>query len=403
MKIGIYGGTFNPPHLGHMAAARQVAGQLKLDRILLMPDNTPPHKELPPGSPTPEQRLEMASIMADRLGRGFEACSLELERSGKSYTADTLKELSRRYPTDELYLLVGTDMFLTLDTWYRPDKICKYARIVAFGRCAGDTECFQEQKRKLKQLFHAKVKIVTLEAPVEVSSTQLREDLKSGGGQSLLDESIYGYILMHQLYGTHTDLTRLSLEELRICSYSMVRAKRIPHIRGTEEEAAKLARKNGADEAQARRAAILHDCTKYWPDQKQLSTCEKYGILVDQIERKNTGLLHAKTGSIVAREVFGMEEAVCSAIFWHTTGREGMTLLEKILYIADYAEPSRPYLWCSLLRSIVEQDLDEGVLLGLEHTIQTNQEKKKPVHPNSIAALQWMEQEIAKRKGGQHG
>lgn len=402
MKIGVYGGTFNPPHLGHMAAARETAEALKLDKVLLVPDSAPPHKVLPEDSPTSEQRLEMAQIMADRLGKGFEASDIELARGGRSYTADTLKALSKLYPEDELYLLLGTDMFLTLDTWYKPEKICKYAHIAAFGRHKGDTECFREQKKKLKRLFGAKVKLLNLESLVEVSSTQLREKLSQGQGRELLDESIYGYILMHRLYGTNADLTNLSLEDLRACSYSMVHAKRIPHIRGTEQEAALLARKNGADEEKARKAAILHDCTKYWTDEKQLSTCEKYGILVDQVERDNTGLLHAKTGAVVAREVFGMPEDICSAIFWHTTGRAGMTLLEKILYIADYAEPSRPFEWSRELREIVEEDLDRGVLRGLEVSIRTNEARHKTVHQNGIEAYEWMKQRI-ENKGEEHG
>lgn len=399
MKIGIYGGTFNPPHLGHMAAAREAARRLKLDRVLLIPDGTPPHKELPENSASPEQRLEMTTLMADRLGREFEVCPLEIERGGRSYTADTLQELAGRFPEDELYLLMGTDMFLTLDTWHQPAKICKYARIAAFGRSAGDTECFQEQKHRLKKQFGAKVKILTLEELVEVSSTQLRGELAAGRGRELLDESIYGYILLHHLYGTAADLHHLSLEDLRACSYSMVYAKRLPHIRGIEQEAALLARLNGADEDKARRAAILHDCTKYWPDERHLALCERYGVPVDEVERANTGLLHAKTGAIVAREVFGMDEEICSAIRWHTTGRAGMSLLEKIVYIADYAEPSRTYPSCKIVREVVERDLDAGVLLGLNSTIETSRARGKPIHPNGIAAVEWITRELRQQEG----
>jgi nicotinate-nucleotide adenylyltransferase len=400
VKIGIYGGTFNPPHLGHMAAAREVQAALGLDKVLLIPDNTPPHKELPSGSPTPQQRLEMTQLMADRLGKHFEACPIELERQGRSYTADTLRELAQRYPGDELYFLMGTDMFLTLEHWYQPETICRYAHIVAFGRNAGDTDTFQTQKKRLKKRFDAKVKIITLEGLVEVSSTVLRQQLAHGGGRELLEESVYGYILLNHLYGTEVDLHDLSLPDLRACSYAMTRAKRLPHIRGIEAEAALLAAKNGVDAQTARRAAILHDCTKYWSEEKQLSFCEKYGILVDQIERENPGLLHAKTGAEVARQRFGMSEEICQAIRWHTTGKAGMTTLEKIIYIADYAEPSRPYDWCKQLRVVVEQDLDRGVLMGLENTITQNQSKQKAIHPDGVEALAWMRQALAAKEHG---
>ncbi|MCD7838611.1 MAG: nicotinate (nicotinamide) nucleotide adenylyltransferase [Clostridiales bacterium] len=362
MRIGVYGGTFNPPHLGHMAAARDVSAALGLDKLLLIPDRTPPHKELPAGSASPDQRLEMTRIAADRLSGGATkvvASDVELHRTGRSYTADTLTQLREQYPEDELWLLMGTDMFLTLHTWYRPDIICQKAHIVAFGRAAGDEARFAEQKARLERDYGATVQIIPLPGLVEVSSTQLRQELEQrGSGQELLDESVYGYILRQGLYGVKKDLTRLSLEDLRAASYSMVKAKRLPHIRGTEEEAALLARRWGADETAARKAAILHDCTKYWNLEEQLQYCEKCGILLDQVERETLSLLHAKSGAEVARRVFGMPEEICSAICWHTTGKADMTLLEKILYIADYGSPAAPTTgagscgsWCWSIRT----------------------------------------------------
>ena len=95
MKIGIFGGTFNPPHLGHLAAAQAAAAALELDRLLIVPASIPPHKELPENTPSPEHRLAMAEIMADALlmPQVTEVSSLELDRAGKSYTADTLAAL----------------------------------------------------------------------------------------------------------------------------------------------------------------------------------------------------------------------------------------------------------------------------------------------------------------------
>ena len=392
MKIGIYGGTFNPPHLGHMAAARDVTEALGLDRLILIPDRTPPHKELPAGSATAQQRLEMTKLAADRLelGKRVEVSDLELRRTGKSYTVDTLTELKKAHPKDELWLLMGTDMFLTFHQWYQPERICQLANLVAFGRAAGDEAQFGAQKERLERDFGAKVSFCTLPNLVEVSSTELRTALAEGRGQDRLDCSIYGYILRHGLYGTHADLHHLSLEDLRACSYSMVKAKRLPHIRGTEEEAAKLARRWGADELDARKAAILHDCTKYWNLEQQLKSCEKYGILLDQVERHTLSLLHAKSGAGVARTVYGMPDRICNAILWHTTGKANMTLLEKILYIADYSEPSRSYDWCGKLRELVMEDLDAAVLYGLEITINHTRKKEQTIHYRTIEARDYL-------------
>lgn len=392
MKIGIYGGTFNPPHRGHMAAAKNGTQALALDKLLLIPDRTPPHKNLPADSATETQRLKMTQIAADRLGFGkqVEVWDLELHREGKSFTADTLLTLKEKFPQDELWLLMGTDMFLTLHQWYRPDIICQCAHIAAFGRAAGDEGRFGAQKAFLEETYGAKVEILTLPDLVEASSTQLREALAQGRGRELLDESVYGYILMHGLYGTRADLHDLSLEDLRCASYSMVKAKRLPHIRGAEEEAAKLARRWGANELDARKAAILHDCTKFWSFEKQLKSCKKYGILLDHVEQRNLSLLHAKTGAAVARNVFGMPEHIVSAIYWHTTGKADMTLLEKIMYIADYSEPSRRYDWCTRLRELVMEDLDAAVLYGLEVTINHTRKKDQEIHYRTIEARDWI-------------
>ena len=102
MKIGVYGGTFNPPHLGHVTAARAVFELLKLDLLLVVPDGQPPHKTLPAGSPTPAQRLEMTRLAAEQLGLGdkVQVLDLELKREGRSYTAETLRQLQAQYPED---------------------------------------------------------------------------------------------------------------------------------------------------------------------------------------------------------------------------------------------------------------------------------------------------------------
>ena len=136
MKIGIYGGTFNPPHLGHLAAAKTAIEVLGLDRLLLIPAAIPPHKVLPEGTPPPEHRLSMAEKMADALLRPkvVQVSTLELEREGKSYTSDTLEELHRQYPEAELWLLMGTDMFLTLHLWHDPETILKLTGVCSFGR-----------------------------------------------------------------------------------------------------------------------------------------------------------------------------------------------------------------------------------------------------------------------------
>lgn len=393
MKIGIYGGTFNPPHLGHMAAAQAAVAALGLDKLLLIPAAIPPHKALPSGTPPQEERLAMVEKWADVMGGHVEVSTLELEREGKSYTSDTLRSIRQTYPDAELWLLMGTDMFLTLHLWHEPEVILSLAGVCAFGRTEQDGEAmFAPQRDYLQQHFHAKITTITLPGLVDISSTRLREQLENGGGGQYLLPSVYGYILMHRLYGTKADLKNLDLNQLRACSYSMMRAKRIPHVMGVEEEAVKLAQRWGADPELARRAGILHDCTKYYELPEQLEICAKYGVRLDALEQKAVKLLHSKTGACIARGVFGQPDAVYDAIFWHTTGKADMTTLEKVLYIADYMEPNRDFDGVERLRHLAYTDLDKAMLLGVEMTIQEMQQRQVPIHTNTLQARDWLRQ-----------
>ena len=170
----------------------------------------------------------------------------------------------------------------------------------------------------------------------------------------------------------------------------MVMQKRVRHIRGTEEEAVRLAKRWGADETHARRAGILHDCTKYLELEEQLALCERYGVELDELEHRAVKLLHSKTGACIARHVFGEPDEVFHAIFWHTTAKENMTTLEKILYVADYMEPNRDFDGVERLRQLAYSDLDAALLLGVETTIQEMKDRRLPVHQSTLQAQAWL-------------
>lgn len=390
MKIGVYGGAFNPPHLGHITAARAVFGLLKLDKLLVIPTGHPPHKALPSESPAPEQRLEMTRLAMEQTGLGdkAEVLDLELRRGGNSYTADTLACLKEKYPEDELWLLMGADMFLTLHTWHEPERILSLAGVAAFGRTEADTEeLFSVQRDFLCRRFpQARVFTLSIPGVVDVSSTELRERLARGEGGGLLAPAVYGYILREKLYGTAADLKNLSLEQLRPVALSCLNHRRIPHVLGTEQEAVRLAERWGADAEKARRAALLHDCTKKLSLPEQLALAERFHVPLDEMERREIKLLHAKTGAGIAEAVFGTDEEITNAIRWHTTGRGDMTLLEKVLYLADYIEPTRDFPGLEALRRTCYEDLDAGLLLGLEMTIGEMEARNAPIHPKTLEA-----------------
>ena len=381
MNIGIYGGTFDPPHWGHITAARAAMEQLGLDKLVLIPDRVPPHKALPEGSASPEQRLEMATLAAAELGKRAKVSDRELRRDGPSYTADTVAALREEYPEDTLWLLMGSDMFLSLQTWHAPEEIMALARIAPFSREAEDeSAAFAAQKARLEREYGAQIQIVQNPEVRELSSTEVRAALAAGRGSDLLPPAVYGYVLREHLYGTHKALTGLTPDELRPIAMSYLKPKRMPHVLGTEQEAVRLVRRYGGDETQARIAALLHDCTKKLDMAQQLALCERYGIMLDELEQRALKLLHSKTGAAIARDVFGVEDAVYDAILYHTTGKPDMTRLEKIIYLADYIEPTRDFPGVDELRKTVYEDMDKGLLMGLTMTIQEMEEMGNPVH-----------------------
>lgn len=391
MKIGIYGGTFNPIHLGHMEAARFAVEYLGLDQLLLVPAGIPPHKTMDAMTPGPDCRLAMTDLAAQALGPQAEASDMELRREGKSYTLDTVRAIREQYPKAKLYLLMGTDMFLTFHLWRDPGEIAKRCTLCAFGRSEKDTEeLFAVQRAFLGERFGAECVTLVLPRIVDISSTRLREELRLGRGQDYLDPAVYGLILREGLYGVERDLKALSLEDLRAVALSMLKHSRVPHVLGTEETAARLALRWGEDEETARRAALLHDCTKKLDGEQHREIFRQYNVSLDPEEWREEKLYHAISGAAVAKHVFGVSPEIERAIRWHTTGKADMTTLEKILYLADYIEPTRDFCDLTELRDLAFRDLDAAMLLGLEMSIQSLEKRGVAVNSFSVRAREYL-------------
>lgn len=393
-NIGIYGGSFNPPHKGHRLAAVQCRAALGLERVIVIPAAVPPHKALADGSPDAQTRLALTKLAVRGLD-GFEVSDMELRREGPSYTADTLRQLSAQHPDDTLWLMMGTDMFLSFASWRGPEQIARLARIVCFARTAVDAalkERLEAQAALLRTEFGAEVTLLHNEF-LDISSTEARRLLFFGLADEVLQPEVLAYIRQNGLYGLGRDYRALPFDELKAVSLSLHKSSRRAHAEGTSETAVQLARKYGADEMLAARAGILHDLTKALSGAEQIEFCRIHGIPVSEEERENPGILHGKTAAWCAREIFGECEEVCSAIAWHTTGRADMTLLEKIIYIADYVEPTRDFPGVAALREAVWHGLDEGVLLGLEQTLRLLESQGRSVCSASRAARDYLVRE----------
>lgn len=163
----------------------------------------------------------------------------------------------------------------------------------------------------------------------------------------------------------------MELLEIRDRVRPMMKDRRYLHTLGTEETAYDLAIIHGCDLFKARLTALLHDCAKNLPGEKMLQECIRYGISITKTEQQRTELLHAKLGVVYAREKFGIEdEEILNAIRYHTTGRPGMTLLEKIIFTADFIEPYRkPLPNLNEIRWAAYNDLDLAVTLIAKSTL----------------------------------
>ena len=387
-KIGIYGGTFNPPHTGHLQAAKQAVEVLGLDMLLMIPDRIAPHKDIPAGSPAPEQRLEMLRIALAGEEK-IQPSDIELRREGVSYTYLTLEALREQYPEEELILLMGTDMFLSFESWKEPERICDLASLGVFYRGEkGEKEKILAQKANL-EAKGARVELVENDI-INISSTQLRRLLAFHAADEFLPAGVGEYIRANGLYDTAAQWKNLPMEELEPIVIRLLHPNRVAHVLGCRDEAVRMAAHWGEDVTNAARAGILHDITKVLDGPLQLTLCAAYDKVLNDFSRKYPKTLHALTGSLVAEKIFGENEAVVEAICNHTTGRANMSTLEKIIYVADYMEPCRDFPGVEKLRELAYSDLDAALKLGLEMTLQHLARQGNEVSPESREALAFL-------------
>lgn len=192
MRIGVFGGTFNPPHVGHLIAAEYAREGMGLDKILFVPSATPPHKR---DMDIVEAHHRVEMLRRALLGnRHFEVCEIEIERGGVSFTVDTLEELGKRNPEDDLVLLVGGDLMAEFHTWKNPDQILGLAEIVVMTR-PGATEVLSDLP-----VFRGRVRPCPVPL-IDLSSTTIRRRI--AGGKSikyLVPTSVELYIVQQDLY-----------------------------------------------------------------------------------------------------------------------------------------------------------------------------------------------------------
>ncbi len=301
-KIAMFGGTFDPIHNGHISLAVQAAKLLCLDRVLLIPTNIPPHKQMhaAPGY----HRLAMCRLAAQ--GRDFLMVSdRELRREGPSFTVDTLHELWAEYPDAKLYLILGSDMFFTLEQWRESEEILRLAVICPGAREPGEFPRLKEHAQHLRDTYGAACEVLDMVVQ-EISSTEIREKLAKGEDLSaILPEQVLGYIREHYLY-RETEGSGMTLEEITQRVKSLLKPKRFVHSCNVARLARELAEKNGADADKAYLAGIIHDVCKNMPEDEQFTIARNSDIIWDNAMMASPQLWHAPAG-----------RRVCKTGVWH--------------------------------------------------------------------------------------
>ncbi len=193
MKIGVFGGTFNPVHLGHTHLAQSVFESLKLDSMLIIPDKIPPHKQAV--LVDENHRLEMLKLAFEKYSWS-QISDIEFKREGKSYSVLTLRELKNIYPNDQFYFVMGSDMLLSFKQWFCYEEILSLCSLAVVARNKQDIEKISEYANELD----GNINIVSVK-PLEISSTQVRNAIKQGSGfEQILDKRVTNYILKNKLY-----------------------------------------------------------------------------------------------------------------------------------------------------------------------------------------------------------
>lgn len=395
MRVALFGGTFDPIHTAHIRSAQLVADALRLDRVLLMPTFVPPHKLKASMAPAAD-RLAMCRLAAKEDARLF-VSDMEIRRGGASFTADTLHTLRRENPQDEWFLLVGADMFLTLGTWYHFEEILAMATVCTVPRDGIGAQTLRAYAATLPR----EGRFYIARTPVgDISSTAIRAAIAAGDATAdMLPPPVAAYISEKGLYRGRETMDLKSMEPQFI---EIIRRResdhRFLHSLEVAKSAEHLARRYGGDPDKARVAGLLHDVMKDISPSEQLQIFKDFGILLDDVEKDAQKLWHARAGAAFIEHILHIDDRdLLNAVRYHTTGRAGMSLLEKIVFVADFISADRSYPDVDKMRALAEVSLEDAMRYALRYTIDDLQKKGARVHPDTLAALQEL------TEGGQHG
>lgn len=384
MKILLYGGTFDPPHWGHINNLRAAMQAVQPDRVIVMPAGIPPHKA---ASATPgELRLKMCECFL-RLGSQVEVSDWEIAHGGKSYTVNTLRMLHESAPQAQLYLTVGSDMLASFCTWRKWQEILRLAVLVVESREADDAVQLAKAAEGLRQsggrVVFAKAK------PLPMSSSQIRQ---GSAGPEAVPPEVWQIMCSERLYQCKGEKKTMNYQQAEDMVRRTLSAKRFQHTVNVKDMAVRMAQHYGENADKAALAAILHDSAKEMPRAELLQIMQDNAIIAKGAQNRPEPVWHGVCAAILAKTRWGIQdEEILSAIACHTTGKENMSRLDKILFLADMTSAERDYPGVDELRRLEMQDLDKAMIRALTMTIDFVKQKNAAVDEESAKALAWLQ------------
>ncbi|WMJ83651.1 nicotinate-nucleotide adenylyltransferase [Oscillospiraceae bacterium LTW-04] len=379
MRVGIFGGTFNPIHNGHLSLIAHLIEALALDELLLIPTAVPPHKESDCVVDA-EHRLAMCRLAVQDNPK-VQVSDIEIMRGGKSYTVDTLRLLSVERPQDELILLVGSDMFYTVGEWRCANEIMRLAKIAAIPREMGEHEKLLAQRDRLSAAG-AQAEVVEVD-PLIVSSSDLRAQMCASENLPPLVER---YIVQNGLYG-RTQKLLVDLDQLTVWLRGMLSRERFIHSLNVASEALRLAQTWDENGDMAYLAGLLHDCCKERTREEMLNLLAGSDIIKDPIFLQSLPIWHGFAAAIyIQRELSVLNAQIIDAVRYHTTGRGEMTRIEEIIYLADLISADREYPGVEALRAKAHRSIEAAMLESLQFSIKKQLENGAPVLTDTLNA-----------------
>lgn len=382
MKIGIYGGTFDPIHNGHIEIAKAVKRELGLDSLVFVVAADPPHKDITGRTPA-ELRLKMVELALENED-GIEVSDIEIKRGGVSYTVETLEYFKSLHPDSELFFILGADMLSSFSNWYKPVEILGLASLAAVQR-SGQTEDIMAIAASLMEQLGGNI-IATGVCGDNISSTEIRTKMFEALPISELvpyEEELFIY--KNLLYMP---------DEIREIKYRLEQRldeSRLEHSLLTAREAVLLAHKHGLDTKKARLCGLVHDCAKLRGPALD-SYMKSLGFRPTKDEKQNPYLIHARLGALAAEKEYGISDPqILNAIRLHTLGSAEMTAFDEVIFLADKLEPSRDYRRIAHIRELAYENLDAAVAAVIRNNIAYNRSRRMPVHPSTYETLEAVE------------